>query len=162
SDLGKVIVVRSSGLLSLALAGLWALTLASIRCSPVTQGGTQPMPDGAEVGRVIYIVDPVTRRSHEPGPPEPAPPANTYGPLATLRDDTDTVAQDKPPGGWWVTPIHAMLLPTGKVLISGFGRRDEIDCAPVEGHRHHGTTFVLDPDALPSGTLRVSPVDEAP
>ena len=74
-------------------------------------------------------------------------PKDGWGPLIELRDDTNTWPDGKPAGGWWVTPIHATLLPSGNILITGWGRRDRTECAQG-GTRKHGTSFLLDPDTL--------------
>lgn len=78
-----------------------------------------------------------------------------------LRDDSGLFPNGKPAGGWWVAPIHATLLTDGKVLISGWGRRDHDNCG-MGGTRLNGTSFILDPNALPaSGTLNIQPLPEA-
>ncbi|HSO39900.1 MAG TPA: hypothetical protein VLT33_45545, partial [Labilithrix sp.] len=86
-----------------------------------------------------------------------------WGPARSLRDDTATFA-DRPADGWFVTPIHATLLPTGKVLVSGWGRAQADRCQFPEGSRAHGMTFVVDPDAVASAaspaTLKITPIDE--
>jgi hypothetical protein len=86
--------------------------------------------------------------------------SDAWGPLVQLRDDTDTFA-GRPQGGWFVTPIHASLLADGRVLVNGWGRRDADTCTFPEGSRNHGTSFVVDPNALPKDTLLVQPIDEA-
>lgn len=85
---------------------------------------------------------------------------NTWGDLVQLRDNSNMFSTGKPAGGWFVTPIHVTLLSTGKLLVTGWGRRDPDHCGD-HGSRLTGTTFILDPDALPSGTLNVQPLDEA-
>jgi len=86
-----------------------------------------------------------------------------WGPAVSLRDDTAMFA-DRPQGGWFVTPIHATLLPTGKVLVSGWGRAQADRCQFPEGSRAHGMTFLVDPEAAAGaaspGTLKISPIDE--
>jgi len=87
-----------------------------------------------------------------------------WGPVASLRDDTDTHTGSKPAGGWYVTPIHAVLRARdGKVVISGTGRIGQASCNGST-QRGYGLTWVLDPaelDALKDGaTLQVKPVDE--
>lgn len=84
---------------------------------------------------------------------------NAWGPVVELRDDTDRWPEGKPSGGWWVTPIHATLLPNGKVLIAGWGRRDYVDCTKG-GDQRNGTSFLLDPSTVISGTLKIVPLDE--
>lgn len=78
-----------------------------------------------------------------------------------LRDDSSLFPTNKPAGGWWVAPIHATLLTDGKVLVTGWGRRDHDTCG-MGGTRLNGTSFILDPNALPgSGTLNVQPLPES-
>lgn len=95
---------------------------------------------------------------------EAANPAWT--PVSVIRDDskffddaTDPVNGMPDVGGWWVTPIHATLLPrTGEVLVTGWGRKDQHSChvhgasdPDVQeqiGSRRNGTTFLLDPFAV--------------
>ena len=76
-----------------------------------------------------------------------SPSTDSWGPVVELRDDTQSWPDGKPAGGWWVTPIHATLLPSGNILITGWGRRDRTECAQG-GTRKHGTSFLLDPDML--------------
>jgi hypothetical protein len=99
---------------------------------------------------------------------ESAESANTegndaWGPSLSLRDDTATTP-NRPAGGWFVTPIHATLLPTGKLLVTGWGRAQQDRCVFPEGSRSHGSTFVLDPSALAAvtapGALPITPIDE--
>ncbi len=86
---------------------------------------------------------------------------NSWGPLVELRDNSNTYSANKPLGGWWVAPIHATLLTSGKVLITGWDRRDRDHCGE-HGSRLTGTTFVLDPNAIPAGgTLNLQPLAEA-
>jgi hypothetical protein len=94
----------------------------------------------------------------------PAAEAGPWGPLASLRDDTDAHAGSKPEGGWYVTPIHAVLRARdGKVILSGTGRIAKESCNGTT-QRGYGLTFVLDPaqlDATEDGaTLQVLPIDE--
>lgn len=88
-----------------------------------------------------------------------APATDAWGPVVELRDDTDMWPEGKPKGGWWVTPIHATLLPSGNVLITGWSRRDSIGCTSG-GTRRYGITFVLDPSDLTGNVLNVVPLDE--
>ena len=88
-----------------------------------------------------------------------APPTDKWTPLVLLRDNTDTWPNHKPEGGWWVTPIHTTLLPDGKVLITGWGRKDKDKCQPG-GTRKHGVSFILDPNNLPKTSLEILPIDE--
>ncbi len=86
---------------------------------------------------------------------------NSWGEVVALRDDSSSYPNGKPAGGWWVAPIHATLLTSGKVLITGWGRRDRDHCGD-HGSRMTGTTFLLDPNTLPNGgTLNVQPLAEA-
>jgi hypothetical protein len=85
---------------------------------------------------------------------------DAWGPLVSLRDDTAMFPSDKPVGGWWVTPIHATLLPSGKVLVTGWGRRDRDSCF-AGGTRRNGVSYILDPDDLTTSSLNVTPIDEA-
>jgi len=84
---------------------------------------------------------------------------DSWGPVIELRDDSNFRPEGKPPGGWWVTPIHANLLPDGKVLITGWSRRDKTECKEG-GTRKNGTTFILNPDSLAASPLSVHPIDE--
>ncbi len=89
---------------------------------------------------------------------------DVWQPLVTLRDNTSTWPTGKPSGGWWVTPIHATMLPaTGEVLISGWVRPAPSDCMS-DMMRKYGVTFVLNPASLPTsgGTAFVQPMDERP
>jgi len=87
-----------------------------------------------------------------------------WGPVASLRDDTNAHAGSKPAGGWYVTPIHAVLQARdGKIILSGTGRIAQNSCNGST-QRGYGLTFVLDPaqlDAVADGaTLQVKPIDE--
>jgi len=99
--------------------------------------------------------------SQDQGDTAGQPTGDTWGPLVELKDDSNVWPSGKPAGGWWVTPIHASLLPTGKVLVTGWGRRDHDSCA-AGGTRKNGTSFVLDPSSLANAgaTLGVAPIDE--
>src|SRR5215212_5927442 len=90
--------------------------------------------------------------------------AGPWGPVANLRDDTNAHAGNKPAGGWYVTPIHAVLRARdGKVIVSGTGRIGQDSCNGTT-QRGYGLTYVLDPaqlDAIEDGaTLQVKPIDE--
>jgi hypothetical protein len=86
-------------------------------------------------------------------------PVGPWGWLVELRDDTLTFP-GKPAGGWYVAPIHVTLMPrTGKVLITGFGRKAEADC-PAGTTRQVGETFVLDPNLLDSDVEFITPLNE--
>lgn len=88
--------------------------------------------------------------------------ADSWTPLVDLRDNTNSFPDGKPSGGWFVTPIHATLMMNGKVLITGWGRRDQNSCGPG-GTRKNGTSFIIDPNSLPNGgTLNIQPINEAP
>ncbi len=94
----------------------------------------------------------------------PAAGVGPWGPVASLRDDTNTHTGSKPAGGWYVTPIHAVLQARdGKVVLSGTGRIAQNSC-DGSTQRGYGLTFVLDPaqlDATVDGsTLQVLPIDE--
>lgn len=88
----------------------------------------------------------------------------TSGHEVFARERTGTERIVMKPGGWWVTPIHATLIPSsGKVLFTGWGRRDRdrLDPAPGAdngtsvcdapddashyGSRRYGVSFVFDP-----------------
>lgn len=101
----------------------------------------------------IFISDAVLRDGH-------------WSPLVNLRDDSTAYRpQDQPRGGWHVTPIHANYLPLeGKVLITGWLRRDSLPCfggPDAAGRRRAGISFLLDPANIPhGGDLYVDRVDE--
>ncbi|MEZ0374693.1 MAG: hypothetical protein ACAI44_36740, partial [Candidatus Sericytochromatia bacterium] len=65
---------------------------------------------------------------------------------------------EMPAGGWWITPIHATLLPRdGKVLLSGWGRAGYRNCEQSlsaaglnPATRRYGVSFLLNPASLPS------------
>lgn len=102
----------------------------------------------------VYGVSPVTS-ALEVGP---------WGGIVELRDDTNRYSAGKPPGGWYVTPIHATLgASDGNVLITGFGRVAEAKCSGTTG-RQVGETFVVSPAAIDAGndgdTMFVQPIDE--
>jgi hypothetical protein len=87
-----------------------------------------------------------------------------WGPVASLRDDTSAGTGTKPAGGFYVTPIHAVLRARdGKVILTGTGRVAKDGCNGST-QRGYGLTFVLDPaqlDAtLDAATLQVKPIDE--
>jgi hypothetical protein len=88
----------------------------------------------------------------------------TSGQEVHARERTGTERIVMKPGGWWVTPIHATLIASsGKVLFTGWGRRDRdrLDPAPGAdngtsvcdapddashyGSRRYGVSFVFDP-----------------
>ncbi len=87
----------------------------------------------------------------------------------TLRDNSRAFdAENKPDGGWYVTPIHANVVrdgPRSQVLISGWLRRDSLPCGggnKAGGRRRAGLSFLVDPDdvRLASGELRIKRIDE--
>ena len=86
-------------------------------------------------------------------------PTDRWDSPVELRDNTDTWPNQKPTGGWWVTPIHATLLPNGNVLITGWSRRDKNQCQPG-GTRKNGVSFLLDPNNLGKTSLNIRPIDE--
>ena len=86
-------------------------------------------------------------------------PTDQWGPIVELRDNTDTWPNLKPTDGWWVTPIHATLLPDGPVLITGWSRRDKRHCQPG-GTRKNGVSFLLDPNQLDDTSLNILPIEE--
>ncbi|HEY9842685.1 MAG TPA: galactose oxidase early set domain-containing protein [Candidatus Obscuribacterales bacterium] len=63
---------------------------------------------------------------------------------------------EMPAGGWWITPIHASLLPLdGRVLLSGWGRAGYRSCErsqPEAGlnpaTRRYGVSFLIHPGRL--------------
>ncbi len=90
--------------------------------------------------------------------------AGAWGPVANLRDDTNAHTGSKPAGGWYVTPIHAVLRARdGKVILTGTGRIAHDSC-DGSTQRTYGVTFVLDPaqiDAVSdSAPLLVQPIGE--
>lgn len=87
-----------------------------------------------------------------------------WGAIVNLRDDTTTHTASKPAGGWYVTPIHAVLRARdGKVVITGTKRIGQSNCNGTT-QRNHGVSFVLDPAALDAAedgaNLPVTPIDE--
>ena len=52
----------------------------------------------------------------------------SWGALRTIRDNTNTWLEGKPEGGWWVSLVHATLLPNGDIIATGMSRRAERDC----------------------------------
>src|SRR6188472_2170087 len=74
--------------------------------------------------------------------PAQAAEVGPWGPLASLRDDTATHTGSKPLGGWYVTPIHAVLQARdGKVILTGTGRVAQDSCNGTT-QRSYGLTFV--------------------
>ena len=97
-------------------------------------------------------------------PPVRADKVGPWGAIALLRDDTTTHSASKPAGGWYVTPIHAVLRARdGKVTITGTKRIGQSSCNGSTT-RNHGVSFVLNPADLDAGadgaTLLVKPIDE--
>lgn len=90
--------------------------------------------------------------------------AGPWGALAALRDDTSAHTANQPVGGWYVTPIHAVLRARdGKVVLTGTERIGQQSCNGST-QRNYGVTFVLDPaqlDAIEDGAiLPVQPIAE--
>jgi hypothetical protein len=87
-----------------------------------------------------------------------------------LKDHTTafpgTPDRARPEDGWWVTPIHANLLPDGNVLITGWSRKKEKYCEEHSAMgRQNGTTFVLHPSDLEKASsklLSIQPLNEHP
>jgi len=102
-------------------------------------------------------LSPHTARAEKVGP---------WGAIANLRDDTATNTANKPAGGWYVTPIHAVLRPRdGKITVTGTKRIGQDSCSGTTS-RNYGVSFVLNPADLDAGadgaTLQVKPIDEKP
>lgn len=82
--------------------------------------------------------------------------------------DSVTIDPDVPAseGGFYVTPIHATLLPSGKIIVTGWSRAAKDSCTFPEGSRRNGASFILDPTDLdvPAGpgrrSLAITPLDE--
>jgi hypothetical protein len=90
-----------------------------------------------------------------------------WGGQVTLRDRvTRDPELPMPDGGWYVTPIHTTLLPSGKIFVSGWSRAAKDSCTFPDGSRRNGASFVLDPAAFtvpadaPPTTLAIAPLDE--
>ncbi|KAJ3330322.1 hypothetical protein HDU76_005962 [Blyttiomyces sp. JEL0837] len=66
-----------------------------------------------------------------------------WTPNVDFIDTSNFYSQNKPAGGWYVTPIHATLLKTGQIFIVGWGRRDYSNCVKPDGTRKHGVSFVI-------------------
>jgi hypothetical protein len=89
-------------------------------------------------------------------------------PVALMDKSGSFQPQNQPNAGWTVTPIHANVLGSdGKVLISGWLRRDFMPCfggVNAGGRRKAGVSFVVDVDdvlaAASTGVLEVRPIDE--
>ena len=71
----------------------------------------------------------------------------SWTPMVKLRDNSDTWPGRKPEGGWWVTAVHATLLPDGKVIFVGTSRIDERRVFTGHDQKHtsmeNGISFVL-------------------
>jgi cytochrome c peroxidase len=107
------------------------------------------------ISTLLALIPTRAARAAEVGP---------WGPLGSLRDDTATHTANKPAGGWYVTPIHAVLRARdGKVVLTGTKRIGAQTC-DGSTQRHYGVTFVLDPqqlDAIEDGaTVPVQPIGE--
>lgn len=102
-----------------------------------------------DVGAGGSASDPVTRPFLEaPGIDLVAGAGDAWGPLIRLRDTTAMWTEGQPAGGWHVAAIHAVLLTDGDVLLTGWARRDPMQCQKG-GTRAHGVSFRLDPNDLP-------------
>jgi Domain of unknown function (DUF1929) len=81
-----------------------------------------------------------------------------------LRDNTsvDQNNTPRPTGGWYVTPIHTTLLPTGKVFVTGWSRVAKDTCQFPGGSRRNGVSFLFDPAVFDSATkeLTIAPLAE--
>ncbi|KAJ3330323.1 hypothetical protein HDU76_005963 [Blyttiomyces sp. JEL0837] len=66
-----------------------------------------------------------------------------WTPNVDFIDTSNFYSENKPAGGWYVTPIHATLLKTGQIFIVGWGRRDYSNCVKPDGTRKHGVSFVI-------------------
>jgi hypothetical protein len=94
------------------------------------------------------------------------PMGESWGPVVELRDKTKTFPgtpdRPMPPGGWWVTPIHATLLMDGHVLVTGWGRFDFSDCR-IHRTRQNGESYLISPDDFSDGqdrTFFIQPINE--
>jgi hypothetical protein len=104
-----------------------------------------------------FIYSPPSRRSG----------SARWTPLTMLRDAGNRWVVGRPAGGWWVTAIHANMIPsTGQLLLTGWGRSQEFACTSA-GARKFGVSFLLHPselDAQPmlNASLNVRTLGEAP
>ena len=93
--------------------------------------------------------------------------------LITLRDNSQVLPDphnDMLSGGWYVTPIHAVMIPsTNKLLLSGWIRRDGMPCYGGErsgGRRRASVSFEVDIGMLEAAassserTLHITRVEE--
>ena len=131
---------RQSSRIAFVLAAFAALALALTACGPLEgDDGAESVESAQNAGR------------------------DAWGPSLALRDDTRKFA-GRPAGGWYVTPIHTTLLPSGKVLVTGWGRAQQDRCVFPEGSRSKGMSFVIDPAALAArnapGVVAVTPIAE--
>lgn len=87
-----------------------------------------------------------------------------WGPKIELRDRTTVDAEvERPAEGFFVTPIHASLMPSGKVFVTGWSRSEPASCRFPEGSRRNGVSFMIDPETALRGEpneLAVQPIDE--
>ena len=97
---------------------------------------------------------------------DPTASGESWEPVVSLRDKTNTFPgtadRPMPPGGWWVTPIHATLLSDGHVLITGWGRFDFSDCR-IHRTRQNGESYIVSPDDFTGGadrTFFIQPINE--
>jgi hypothetical protein len=78
--------------------------------------------------------------------------------------DASGVSPGAPPGGWYVSPLHAVSLPVQqKVIITGWLRSGGAMCRgglSPGGRRAKGITFLI--SSLQSPSSSVIPVDEQP
>ena len=85
-----------------------------------------------------------------------------------ILDQSYKVKIEQPEGGWYVTPVHASLLPrTGEVLLTGWGRKQEYNCRQdsdfnglTMGLRRYGVSFVWNPESSDQQSLLVTPISE--
>jgi hypothetical protein len=90
-----------------------------------------------------------------------------WGAPVSLRDTVTTdVDVAMPDGGFWVTPIHVTLLPSGNVFVTGWSRVAKDACTFPEGSRRNGVSFILDPADLSAPaneaarSVALTPLDE--
>lgn len=70
----------------------------------------------------------------------------SWGAQVMLRDrSTRDDSMQTPAGGWYVTPIHTTLLPSGKIFVTGWSRAAKDTCEFPSGSRRNGASFILEP-----------------